>query len=642
MKRAIHYLAFAFALEVGGATYYVDFDTGSNTNPGTSSGVPWKHCPGDTNATDTAASTSLVAGDTVIFKGGVAYRGNIFFTWSGNDGSPITFDGNTAGTWGTGKAIIDGADIISTTWTNCPDAAGCGGSTNFANIWFTDIPAGVSNGWPHLLVNGTNMTHTAQHPNPSNRFLWDDTSEWRSVAFANVTTNTLADTSFFTQSDSTYWSEAWIGMRGWGNSMNFRLITNFNTGTDAVSFPSFINYDDRNTEYAVFNLPTLIDQPGEHAVSTNSNRLYLWPPNSIHPSNYTFSVAKRLIGFYGLTRRNITIQGFVFRGFYAPPVGFNEGGAAIVIVNSGTPGDGNGRNNKAYFNDIRFMKSMIRRSLITLNADTGADASHNTMAYSFASGIRMSTGILKANSNSIDYLTGTGIFFQGAQTSIIKGNSISNLIGTHANGISVYSSSKDVEVSFNRVVNVGSLMTFEFSTNLNAFCNYVDAVGKDQRINEWGGMAGTVRWFGNTLVNNSEHRILNLGVSSTATYEVRNNIIDGGGAGTSTRTHNIYLGRHFWQESPTWELDATEIDSTEAAVFVSAGSDRRLKAGSPAIDAGTDLSSYYTLTIDGQTITGTYDVGAFGAEGETGGGGSVVNGVTAPGHNRFWRSGGMR
>lgn len=92
---------------VSASTYYVDYDSGNDTNNGTATGTPWKHSPGDDNATDNA-SCSLQADDIVIFKGGVSYVGRIDLDVSGTSGHPITYDGNSAGTWGTGKAIIDG------------------------------------------------------------------------------------------------------------------------------------------------------------------------------------------------------------------------------------------------------------------------------------------------------------------------------------------------------------------------------------------------------------------------------------------------------------------------------------------------------------------------------------------------------
>jgi len=77
------------------ASYYVDFDAGSDSNSGTSTGSPFKRCPGDPSATGTAASASLAAGDSVFFRAGVVYVGRVILGASGSSGSPITFDGRT-------------------------------------------------------------------------------------------------------------------------------------------------------------------------------------------------------------------------------------------------------------------------------------------------------------------------------------------------------------------------------------------------------------------------------------------------------------------------------------------------------------------------------------------------------------------
>jgi hypothetical protein len=89
-------------------TYYIDFVGGADTNAGTQAS-PWKHSPGDANATGNARATALAPGNTVIFKGGVVYSGEIDIPASGTaSGGYITFRGNTpSGTWGTGKAQFD-------------------------------------------------------------------------------------------------------------------------------------------------------------------------------------------------------------------------------------------------------------------------------------------------------------------------------------------------------------------------------------------------------------------------------------------------------------------------------------------------------------------------------------------------------
>ncbi len=101
------------ALRAGAATYYVDFVGGNNASAGTATGTAFKHCPGDPKASGTAASTSLAAGDRVIFKGGVQYDSFVTVNASGTPGSKLVFDGDSGfyvTRWGSGtdKAILDG------------------------------------------------------------------------------------------------------------------------------------------------------------------------------------------------------------------------------------------------------------------------------------------------------------------------------------------------------------------------------------------------------------------------------------------------------------------------------------------------------------------------------------------------------
>src|SRR5689334_21657846 len=88
------------------ATYYVDYDAGIDSNDGRSTSRAWKHCPGDPAAGAAAASSSLAPGDTVLFKGGVTYQftsaTGIALAWDGTPEGVITYDGNSAGTWGSG------------------------------------------------------------------------------------------------------------------------------------------------------------------------------------------------------------------------------------------------------------------------------------------------------------------------------------------------------------------------------------------------------------------------------------------------------------------------------------------------------------------------------------------------------------
>ena len=112
-------------LSASAATYYVDFAAGADANSG-AAGAAFQHCPGDSAAVQTALATALRSGDTVIFKGGVTYLGQTITCASG-----VTYDGNSAGTFGTGSAILSGQH--STIYTKCFSA------TNLSNVTFSNL-----------------------------------------------------------------------------------------------------------------------------------------------------------------------------------------------------------------------------------------------------------------------------------------------------------------------------------------------------------------------------------------------------------------------------------------------------------------------------------------------------------------------
>ncbi len=91
-------------------TYYIDFENGQDTNNGTSETSPWKHCPGDVNATDIPNSYTPVPGDKFVFRGGVVYEGSIYLNNGGEADNYVIFSGSE---WGSEKAIIDGSNILT-------------------------------------------------------------------------------------------------------------------------------------------------------------------------------------------------------------------------------------------------------------------------------------------------------------------------------------------------------------------------------------------------------------------------------------------------------------------------------------------------------------------------------------------------
>ena len=92
---------FLCAGSASATTYYVDYASGADTNNGTAKSTPWKRAPGMVGCANTCSSTTIVAGDHIVLKGGVVWP-NAVMTWafgkSGSAGNYIVI-GGTDQTW---------------------------------------------------------------------------------------------------------------------------------------------------------------------------------------------------------------------------------------------------------------------------------------------------------------------------------------------------------------------------------------------------------------------------------------------------------------------------------------------------------------------------------------------------------------
>ena len=161
---------------VSATVYYVDFDGGSDAAKGTSPATAFKHCPGDRGAKDTAAAAVLVAGDTVVFKGGVSYRGMIDVRWAGSEGKPITYDGNTKGAFGKGRALFDGSEPL-TEWQRCKSAEEVRGNPNWKRLYVTHIPKSAL--YQICLYEGDEFFSIARDPDIPDPFWPEDLASLR-------------------------------------------------------------------------------------------------------------------------------------------------------------------------------------------------------------------------------------------------------------------------------------------------------------------------------------------------------------------------------------------------------------------------------------------------------------------------------
>jgi parallel beta-helix repeat protein len=175
------------------ATYFVDYAEGDNNADGLSAGSAWKQSPGDTRANGNPATVELQPDDIVRFRGGVRYFGEIELDVAGEAGKPIVLDGNADGRYGEGRAILDGAAMI-TDWQSVDSAEMVGGNQKWKDILYADLDVDLSSNfsqdsfvlhrdkkqnkqapWQRIfLIDGDrSVLPIAQIPKPSNSFYPD-------------------------------------------------------------------------------------------------------------------------------------------------------------------------------------------------------------------------------------------------------------------------------------------------------------------------------------------------------------------------------------------------------------------------------------------------------------------------------------
>jgi len=64
---------------------------------------------------------------------------------------------------------------LTNVWTQCPSQVACRNNPNWASIYYTSRPAGVT--FENHLMQDDTYELVAQSPNPSSRIVWNNLSE---------------------------------------------------------------------------------------------------------------------------------------------------------------------------------------------------------------------------------------------------------------------------------------------------------------------------------------------------------------------------------------------------------------------------------------------------------------------------------
>jgi hypothetical protein len=445
-------VASACSPKAGATIYYVDYQAGSDGAPGTAPDKAWKHAPGDSLAKAGPASVKLKPGDTVLFRGGVAYRGALRLNAAGTQDAQITFAGDQ---WGTEPAIFDGADPVQSA-RPCPSAEACGGASNWSKLSLISFQTPPTTFIKFFDAKGA--LFESQYPGAKDPFFSDDVAQYaelpqrdavedsqghiRSTALAKV----LADG----------WYGAQLSLWVQGNDVVRRPVTGVTL--DAISYggaPTKL-YTDRSNRVVIVNLPGLIDRPGFYAtVGPSAAVAWLRPDGG---PNISIGSGRKGIDIRG--QSDVVIRGFVFQHFVE-----GKYGEGIQITNSGDVAS-----------RVQILKNTFRQSALFSGVgpvmigrvDDSVIGGNIFADIERGSGIRMNLkpiSRLRIVDNTFKRLGRTGISVFGASDTTVTGNLMEELYGIHGNGISAYWDNRGVLIANNRILNTTRPVTVEGKPN---------------------------------------------------------------------------------------------------------------------------------------------------------------------------------
>lgn len=569
--------------------YYVNFAGGDDSQSGTSPDSAWKHAPGDPDAIGNAQIT-LQPGDMVLLKGGVLYKGTITINADGTSTDPIVYKGDG---WGTEKAVIDGSEPLNN-WVPCSSASDCGGNNNWANIYHITAPIETT-ALTSNLYQDDEMLFVSQHPNPPDPFFMDDINYYQLVSNLTRTTATdawLADIG----------GEELIGSYAFvfrsTSEVDFKKITAYNASANKITFlelrsDPFSAADKRRLAIANNLNDLILDKEGEYYFDESAQKIYLWPLGGKNPNTTIITISVRSVSLNIGDHSHIAIDGFKIQKGIGTALKAS-GGSDITLKNNEVS-----KWRKEKFGDLisilNVNSALIKDNYLTLNARLR--------------GFQVSGDNIIVKNNRLIKLGRTPIaFFGDAKHVQILENYIYENKGMHSNGISIYGTSSDVLIARNKVFDSKNPLTFSGVSNFKVINNIFHGGNENPSMACWNGStcSAVIIKHNLLLAGNSWGGGFFTQGGDIEGLVIKNNIIDGMADYPGSISHNIYTRTR----SPlgTGEFVITNLTS----IFVDPSNhDYRLRADSPAIDAGTNADVMDDIERNVRPIGSAPDIGAY-------------------------------
>ena len=600
------FLVGGMAAAWGANTYYVDYAGGDDGHDGLDPDRAFQHAPVDPQATGQAAEVDLEPGDVLRFRGGVAYRGSLVLTVSGEEGNPIVLDGNTAGDFGEGRAILDGGQVIEG-WQPAASAAEVGGNPNWERIFYADIEVDISSQMGHgqfvnhrtpprnreapwqrvLLFDGEDgLLPISQSPKPSDRFFPDHTPDFYVSPHEldvrpDEKKSLLTDEERLTAEAADAYTGRFIGVHGGNNHVYFAVVRGYDPETHTLTLPHFKPDTYGVTRYAFYNAVDLIDQPGEWAIRPIGNgrsRVYFWPERLVdgRPDNIAFPVFGGAVKIQSAAS-HLKVQNFLIQRY---------AGSGIGIART-----------KARSQDIAIADCEIR----FLSGGGGVmlnhcDDIHIRNAYihhnpGWTVGIYINrVNDFEVRDNRLVKNAGSGIRHYEAKRGILADNVVLDHTGMHAGGMNLYAFSEDLLLARNVVHDSNIALTMGNVRRIHLVNNILTANGT--AIGIWPHRYNEDIHF----LNNYIYPGINITHKNAKRLVFKNNVIgrlDGFPPNkTFTMSHNLYL-------QPKQSLTEGEfiVEDVDRIARDAPSDDFRPVPASPTIDMGTDVRDDYPRDV---------------------------------------------
>ena len=495
-------------------TYYVNYATGSDTNSGTSAYSPWKHAPGDPNATGNVKKADLVGGDEVLFKGGVVYQGSISVPASGTAGKPIVYEGTG---WGTGQAILSGLTSVQLNFTVDPANSKLSVATLPTGMVPTGLSTGVLSAQDNIVEIDGNVAQMANTSTSSNPYFpdlgatsfpssemqgsgssWTFTDPTLGAELAGLSTAQIDNLIFRTYV--------------YGNMDINMSVTGFNAKTDTLSLSGSYQAPSSGFSYTLLNDPNSVSASNPYSeYGIEGNQIIA----AVTPGAHTVSVstAGSGYGFQAGGKSNITIDGFDISGY-----GGSDGcGMGIHLVNGQNIQVTNNTLSNIYTH-TGYGYSALEASGVSNVTISGNTVGPNIHGAGIAANSSTNASVI---GNTITSPGWTGIVAFDDVNTAISQNRISNTFGVHASGIIAFDTnttqqSQNVSITNNQIENGNGGIFIEgdparsgpsatpnnFTIAYNVITNQAgDGIG------DWG-KTNTANIYGNILMNTAPVNVI--------------------------------------------------------------------------------------------------------------------------------------